>query len=558
MAEPIAQGPGVGLAEAGDRLGPEPDEVAAEPSSVARRPRFLIASPRQPASRESRRARVSLSRARAVSARAAFRDASASVRAADSFARASDSLAPAFSAATRRSSATPSASRTLAYDQATVASNATSSNCTAAIIAASAGRRRAHFQARSHGIAGRARIGSPSRNRRRSSASSAASAYRRSGSSPGTSGRSSRRRAASPAAAATAATGSAELDLLERLQDRRRPERRAAGRATRRGSRRARRRRPPARPRRRARRPARGPCSTACRGSSRSASRPSRRPRALTRPKSVTLGVPSSPSRTLAGLRSRWTSPMPVRLGHGPGDPLDQGRGRRAAGRGVPSSVLSRLPPSTVFQLEERAGRRPSPMWWICTTLGCRSRATASASARNRTDGVGPAWSPARIIFRAQGRFSGPGGPGRRRPSRPGRARRGSRSQRPPAAAGSRPGPARARDRRPDIGGERRPRGRGAPSPPIVASAAGRGPSSATGPARVASWPVRRSAPSMGSLVRHGTGRDGRRLSHRRTDRARCRWTPLHALSRPTRRGARSRRRPTSWRGRAASGRSGG
>ena len=94
--------------------------------------------------------------------------------------------------------------------------------------AAIVGRRGPHFAPRSQGPTRRARIGSPSRNRRRSSASASADAYRFAGSF-----------CRHFSAIVSASRGSARhqprrrhrlgrLDLLERLQDRRPPERRAA------------------------------------------------------------------------------------------------------------------------------------------------------------------------------------------------------------------------------------------------------------------------------------------------------------------------------------------
>ena len=177
-------------------------------------------------------------------------------------------------------------------------------------LVAMPGCRRAHFHARSPAEAGRARIGRPSRNRRRSSAR--ASARRRTAArapSPGTSGRSSPGRGACAAGAATGGTGSLVVDLLERRQRGRAPERRPAGQhlvedrpqrvdVGRRAD-------PPGRPVA----PAPGPCSWACPGSRRRRVRPWSPSSSFARPKSATLGVPSSASRTLAGLRSRWTIP---------------------------------------------------------------------------------------------------------------------------------------------------------------------------------------------------------------------------------------------------------
>ena len=72
----------------------------------------------------------------------------------------------------------------------------------------------------------------------------------------------------------------------------------------------------------------------------------------LARPKSVILGVPSAASRTLPGFRSRWTMPSRCASATARASASINSAARRA-GQGVPSSRRSRLPPSTILQLEE-------------------------------------------------------------------------------------------------------------------------------------------------------------------------------------------------------------
>ena len=183
----------------------------------------------------------------------------------------------------------------------------------AATAAETAGRRRTRRASRWSAFSGRAVIGSPRRKRRRSSASAAASAYRAAAPCAGTSGRSSPGRAAPCAFSRDGGTGSCVTHLLQRLRRRLGPERRPAreqlvedrpqgvdvrGRPDR---------------ARAGPGPARGPCSSASPPRRRSASAPASPSRRRARPKSVTLGVPSAVSRTLAGFRSRWTIPPLVR-----------------------------------------------------------------------------------------------------------------------------------------------------------------------------------------------------------------------------------------------------
>ena len=55
---------------------------------------------------------------------------------------------------------------------------------------------------------------------------------------------------------------------------------------------------------------------------------------------------------------------------------------------------------------EKKLLTRVDPKSDIETIDGCWSRAIASASVTNRATSSGPAWAPARIILRAQGRFN--------------------------------------------------------------------------------------------------------------------------------------------------------
>ena len=89
---------------------------------------------------------------------------------------------------------------------------------------------------------------------------------------------------------------------------------------------------------------------------------------------------------------------FPVRLGHPPRASPSISSAAALAGLGVPSSPLSRLPPEQYSS--SKYGKPPaSPMWWIWTTFGWRSFATASASARKPHGGLAAAWTPERIIF---------------------------------------------------------------------------------------------------------------------------------------------------------------
>ena len=108
----------------------------------------------------------------------------------------------------------------------------------------------------------------------------------------------------------------------------------------------------------------------------------------LARPKSVILGVPSAAIRTLAGDRSRCTTPMQVRRVDGPRQGLHQSGRRHSAGCGVPARVCASERPSTSSSTRNGAPAC-SPTPWIWTMFGCRSRATASASTRNRASDLG-------------------------------------------------------------------------------------------------------------------------------------------------------------------------
>ena len=77
-------------------------------------------------------------------------------------------------------------------------------------------------------------------------------------------------------------------------------------------------------------------------------------------------------------------------------------RAARSGGQGVPSSRAARLPPS--MYSSSMYGRPSwSPMAWIWTMFGCRSRATVSASARNRSADLG------RGVVARQDRLEGTG-----------------------------------------------------------------------------------------------------------------------------------------------------
>ena len=124
----------------------------------------------------------------------------------------STSVTSVFSLAARASSARASATwRSVAWRIATsgeaIARKITSS-ATALLSPATSGRLLHQRHTRPTGPMGRARIGSPFKNRCKSSASSAADAYRRCRSSPGTSGRSSPGRAAHWGSVARGETGS--------------------------------------------------------------------------------------------------------------------------------------------------------------------------------------------------------------------------------------------------------------------------------------------------------------------------------------------------------------
>ena len=114
-----------------------------------------------------------------------------------------------------------------------------------------------------------------------------------------------------------------------------------------------------------ARGPARATCTRPCRGSCRppcrrrasvgdcdidaetallSAPSPAQ---ALARPKSRTFTFPSGVSFTLAGLRSRWTMPLRVRLLEGLGDLRRRSRGASSTGIAPRSSRSARSSPST-------------------------------------------------------------------------------------------------------------------------------------------------------------------------------------------------------------------
>src|SRR5262249_28832755 len=72
----------------------------------------------------------------------------------------------------------------------------------------------------------------------------------------------------------------------------------------------------------------------------------------LARPKSVTLGVLSAASRTLAGLRSRCKTPLRVRRLHGPGQWFYKSR-RLSGWQGVTPEFLVQAAAGAVFQGEE-------------------------------------------------------------------------------------------------------------------------------------------------------------------------------------------------------------
>ena len=158
------------------------------------------------------------------------------------------------------------------------------------------------------------------------------------------------------------------------------------------------------RPVRVAPRPAPAPCSWASRGPSGSGSGRCRSRGSWPGRNRRSWAGRRPSSRTLAGFRSRWTIPLPWASAMAPGQHLDQPAAFAAGQRGAVELPVQAAA-GQVFQLEEGQAARLADVVDL-HDAGCRRRATASASARNRAAAAEPACGAGQDHLQAQGRFS--------------------------------------------------------------------------------------------------------------------------------------------------------